>query len=48
MGGSRRRLKRNAPKVKVGVIKRKKTERTRVPLEVTEQRTDIQKKLHTE
>ncbi|KAF8065911.1 hypothetical protein HT031_002972 [Scenedesmus sp. PABB004] len=33
----RRRLKRNAPKVRVGVVKRKKTTKAQVPLEVTEQ-----------
>lgn len=31
MGGSRRRLKRNAPKVRVGVVKRKKSTKAAVP-----------------
>lgn len=36
MGGSRRRLKKNAPKVKVGTgaAKRKRTQKSAVPLEV--------------
>jgi hypothetical protein len=45
MGGSRRRLKKNRPKVKVGVSKRKKIEKTKVPLEVRHQHDDIQKRL---
>lgn len=47
MAGSRRRLKRNAPKVKVGTAanKRKRTEKTKVPLEVTQDRPDVRKKL---
>ena len=45
MGGSRRRLKKNRPKVKVGVIKRKKIQKTKLPLELKEQREDIKKRL---
>ncbi|KAG1671364.1 hypothetical protein FOA52_002974 [Chlamydomonas sp. UWO 241] len=47
MAGSRRRLKRNAPKVKVGgaAARRKQTEKTKVPLEVTENRPGAQKRL---
>eukprot|EP00882_Tetradesmus_deserticola_P010806 GHRQ01011416.1.p2 GENE.GHRQ01011416.1~~GHRQ01011416.1.p2 ORF type:complete len:196 (+),score=75.08 GHRQ01011416.1:250-837(+) len=47
MGGSRRRLKRNAPKVKVGVVKRKKNSKAQVPVELLEQRPDLQKRLNT-
>jgi hypothetical protein len=47
MGGSRRRLKRNAPKVKVGVIKRKKISKAQVPVELLEQRPDLEKRLNT-
>mmetsp|Transcript_6192 Transcript_6192/g.13484 ORF Transcript_6192/g.13484 Transcript_6192/m.13484 type:complete len:191 (-) Transcript_6192:1011-1583(-) len=47
MGGSRRRLKQGKPKAKVGMAihKRKKIEKTIVPLEIAEQRPDIQKRL---
>ncbi|GLC41157.1 hypothetical protein PLESTB_001797200 [Pleodorina starrii] len=34
MGGSRRRLKKNAPKVRNGLVKRKKDEKTKLPLEI--------------
>jgi hypothetical protein len=47
MGGSRRRLKRNAPKVKVGVVKTKKNVKAKVPLEVLDERQDVHKKLNT-
>jgi nucleolar protein 16 len=47
MGGSRRRLKRNAPKVKVGVVKRKKNSKAQVPVELLEQRQDLEKRLNT-
>jgi hypothetical protein len=47
MGGSRRRLKRNAPKVKVGVVKRKKNSKAQVPVELLEQRPDLEKRLNT-
>lgn len=45
MAGSRRRLKKTQAKVKVGVIKRKKIQKTRLPAEVTEGRQDLQKRL---
>jgi len=47
MGGSRRRLKRNAPKVKVGVVKTKKNVKAKAPLEVLDERQDVHKKLNT-
>ncbi|KAF5841655.1 ribosome biogenesis protein Nop16 [Dunaliella salina] len=46
MGGSRRRLKKNQPKVKVGVQKRKKIDKTRVPLEISQHRPQIPKRLN--
>ena len=45
MGGSRRKLKRNAPKVRVGRLKRKKNEKTRVPLEIAQERLSLEKRL---
>jgi hypothetical protein len=45
MGGSRRRLKKTRAKVKVGVVKRKKILKTKVPLEVLHKHDDIHKKL---
>lgn len=47
MGGSRRRLKRNAPKVKVGIVKTKKNVKAKLPLEVLDERQDLHKKLNT-
>jgi hypothetical protein len=49
MGGSRRRLKKGKPVVKVGLgpLKRKKNEKTRVPLDVTEKRPHLEKRLQT-
>jgi hypothetical protein len=40
-------LKRNAPKVKVGVVKRKKNSKAQVPVELLEQRPDLEKRLNT-
>ncbi|GLI63947.1 hypothetical protein VaNZ11_007110 [Volvox africanus] len=34
MGGSRRKLKRNAPKVRNGVVKRKSDKKTKIPLDI--------------
>ncbi|GIL71769.1 hypothetical protein Vretimale_793 [Volvox reticuliferus] len=34
MGGSRRKLKRNAPKVRNGVVKRKRDQKTKIPLDI--------------
>lgn len=45
MGGSRRRLKRDKPKVKVGVVKKKKTDKSKIPLELLEGRPSISKRL---
>jgi hypothetical protein len=45
MGGSRRRLKKTRAKVQVGVVKRKKNLKTKVPLEVLHKHDDIAKKL---
>jgi hypothetical protein len=39
-------LKRNAPKVKVGVVKRKKNSKAQVPVELLEQRPDLEKRLN--
>eukprot|EP00775_Hariotina_reticulata_P013310 gene13310-13439_t len=47
MGGSRRRLKRNAPKVQVGVVKTKKNVKAKLPMEVLDERQDLHKKLNT-
>lgn len=47
MGGSRRRLKRHARKVKVGVVKVKRNTKARTPLELTDGRTDVQERLNT-
>jgi len=42
-------MKKSAPKVKVGIVKRtKKIEKTRIPLELTQDRPDMQKRLKTE
>jgi len=45
MGGSRRRLKKTAPKVKVGLIKRKKNEKARLPLDVVEHKPGFEERL---
>jgi hypothetical protein len=45
MGGSRRRLKKTQAKVQVGVIKRKKIQKTKLPLELKQQGDDIKKRL---
>jgi hypothetical protein len=45
-GGSRRRLKRHARKVRVGVVKVKKDTKARVPLELTAGCTSVQDTLH--
>ncbi|KXZ51862.1 hypothetical protein GPECTOR_11g3 [Gonium pectorale] len=45
MGGSRRRLKKSAPKVRNGLVKRKKDEKTKLPLELAFGNQEIQKKL---
>lgn len=47
MGGSRRRLKKGKPKVRVGVVKRKKNVKAEVPLEVLNGRPDLAKRLNT-
>ena len=47
MAGSRRRLKKTRSKVKVGVNKyTKKTEKSKLPLELSEQRPDVEKRLN--
>jgi hypothetical protein len=46
MGGSRRRLKKTAPKVKVGLLKRKKNEKARLPLDVIEHKPGYEERLH--
>ncbi|GBF93672.1 hypothetical protein Rsub_06775 [Raphidocelis subcapitata] len=46
MGRSRRRLKKTAPKVKVGVVKRNKTQKAKLPTELREQRPDVEKRLN--
>lgn len=45
MGRSRRRMKKTAPKVKVGVVKRKKTQKAKLPKELTDGRPDVEKRL---
>jgi len=47
MAGSRRRLKRNAPKVRVGMAKarRRPIDKTRTPLEVAQANPSVEKKL---
>jgi len=46
MGGSRRKLKRDKPKVKVGGVKRDKTRKAQLPAELLAQHPDIERKLH--
>eukprot|EP00879_Flechtneria_rotunda_P004411 GHRR01004662.1.p1 GENE.GHRR01004662.1~~GHRR01004662.1.p1 ORF type:complete len:196 (+),score=43.46 GHRR01004662.1:345-932(+) len=46
MGGSRRRLKRTAPKVRVAVVNKKKSTKAAVPLELLDQQQDLQNKLN--
>lgn len=46
MGRSRRRMKKTATKVKVGVVKRKKIQKAKVPKELTEGRADVEKRLN--
>jgi hypothetical protein len=46
-GGSRRRLKRHARKVRVGVVKVKKNTKAQVPLELLDGRTSVHDKLKT-
>lgn len=45
MGRSRRRMKKTAPKVKVGVVKRKKNQKAITPQELTEARPGLEKRL---
>ncbi|KIZ06256.1 hypothetical protein MNEG_1701 [Monoraphidium neglectum] len=45
MGRSRRRMKKTAAKVKVGVVKRKKNQKAKLPKELTEARPDVEKRL---
>lgn len=47
-GGSRRRLKRHARKVRVGVVKAKKNMKAKMPLELLDGRTMIQERLNAE
>lgn len=50
MGGSRRKLKKNLPKQRVGVVKRKKNQKAPVPLEILDlqphRNAPLQDKLH--
>lgn len=46
MGSSLRRSKKTRAKVKVGVVKTKKNQKAKLPKEVTEQRSDVHKRLH--
>jgi hypothetical protein len=46
MGGSRRRTKKYRTKVRVGVIKRKKTQKAQLPAEVTAQKPQLQQRLN--
>lgn len=46
-GGSRRRLKKHARKVRVGVVKVKKNTKAQVPLELLDGRTSVHHKLKT-
>jgi hypothetical protein len=46
MGGSRRKLKRDKPKVKVGGVKKDKTRKAQLPAELLAQHPDIERKLH--
>ncbi len=45
MGGSRRRLKKNAPKVRNGLLKRKRDEKTKLPLEIAFNDPALEKRL---
>lgn len=45
MGGSRRRLKRGKSKVRVGVVKRKRTTKAQLPQELADARPDLCKRL---
>jgi len=45
MGRSRRKMKKTAPKVKVGIVKRKKTQKAIMPKELTEGRPDVERRL---
>lgn len=45
MGGSRRRLKRDKPKVKVGVQKRKKIDKALTPKDILQGNMDLEKRL---
>ncbi|GAX83597.1 hypothetical protein CEUSTIGMA_g11022.t1 [Chlamydomonas eustigma] len=49
MAGSRRRLKKDKPKVKVGLAasKRKRSEKSKTPLEVAELRPSLEKRLNS-
>ncbi len=49
MGGSRRRLKKTAPKVRVGLgpLKRKRTDKTKLPLELAQDKPSMPKRLDT-
>jgi len=49
MAGSRRRLKKDKPKVKVGIAasKRKRSEKSKIPLEVAELRPSLEKRLNS-
>ena len=46
MGGSRRRSKKYRTKVRVGVIKRKKTQKAQLPAEVTAHKPQLQQRLN--
>ncbi|GFR42551.1 hypothetical protein Agub_g3458 [Astrephomene gubernaculifera] len=45
MGGSRRRLKKNAPKVRNGLIKTRKDEKTKIPLQIAMEYPELKKRL---
>ncbi len=47
MGGSRRKLKKRKSKVKVGVVKRSKTKKSRVPRAVKGEQPAVEQRLNT-